>query len=98
MHAGFTTPIAIALSNITILGGAISNFVFNAPRSHPRLDRPLIDWSLALVMEPATILGSILGGYINKVRTLQLSWTIFSVRGSTDAIFRSSNPSNHNKK
>ena len=62
---GFPTNIAVALSNITIVGGAIANFLFNAPRRHN--DGPLIDWDLILVMEPATILGALVGGYLNKV-------------------------------
>ena len=65
--AGFPTNTAVALSNITIVGGAISNFAFNVPRRHSHFDRPLIDWDLILVMEPATILGALLGGYLNKV-------------------------------
>jgi hypothetical protein len=38
-------------------------------RRHPLRRGPLIDWDLILVMEPSTILGALLGGYLNKVRT-----------------------------
>ena len=65
--AGFNTAMAVALSNITIVGGAISNFLFNVGRRHAYFDKPLIDWELILVMEPTTILGALLGGYLNKV-------------------------------
>ncbi len=65
--AGFPTNTAVALSNITIVGGAISNFVFNVGRRHAFFNRPLIDWNIILAMEPATILGALLGGYLNKV-------------------------------
>lgn len=41
--------------------------MFNAPRRHSLKDGPLIDWDLIMVMEPVTILGTILGGYLNKV-------------------------------
>jgi uncharacterized membrane protein YfcA len=59
----------VALSNITIMGGAFSNLCFNVGRVHPlRRGHPLIDWDLILVMEPSTILGALLGGYLNKVR------------------------------
>lgn len=68
--AGFPTNIAVALSNITIVGGAISNFIFNVGRRHAFYNRPLIDWNLILAMEPATILGALLGGYLNKVSSL----------------------------
>ena len=57
----------MALSNITIVGGAISNFLFNVGRRHEYFDKPLIDWELILVMEPTTILGALIGGYLNKV-------------------------------
>ncbi|BDA43515.1 probable sulfite exporter TauE/SafE family protein 3 [Coccomyxa sp. Obi] len=63
---GFPTNTAVALSNITIVGGAISNFLFNVGRRHAFFDRPLIDWNIILAMEPATILGALLGGYLNK--------------------------------
>ncbi|EIE22493.1 hypothetical protein COCSUDRAFT_47913 [Coccomyxa subellipsoidea C-169] len=63
---GFPTNTAVALSNITIVGGAISNFVFNVGRRHAFFNRPLIDWNIILAMEPATILGALLGGYLNK--------------------------------
>jgi uncharacterized membrane protein YfcA len=58
----------VALSNITIVGGTLANLAFNIGRRHPlRRGAPLIDWDLILVMEPATILGALLGGYVNKV-------------------------------
>lgn len=67
LHTEFPTNTAVALSNITIVGGAISNFVFNVGRRHAFFKRPLIDWNIILAMEPATILGALLGGYLNKV-------------------------------
>ena len=36
----------------------------------PMFQGPLIDWDIILVMEPSTILGALLGGYLNKVRGL----------------------------
>lgn len=64
--ADFPTNIAVALSNITIVGGSISNFVLNVGKRHHFMDRPLIDWDLIIVMEPATILGALVGGYLNR--------------------------------
>ena len=40
---GFDTKTAIPLSNITILGGAITNTWMNSKKRHPRADRPLVD-------------------------------------------------------
>lgn len=64
---GFTPKNAVALSNITIMGGALANLMFNIRRRHATADRPLIDWDLILVMEPATILGAVFGGFLNKL-------------------------------
>jgi hypothetical protein len=58
---------AVALSNITIFGGALANAAFNVGARHPLKPGPLIDWDLALVMEPSTILGALAGTYINHV-------------------------------
>ena len=66
-HAGFPAKYAVALSNFTIVGGAFANLLFNINRRHSFKSSPLIDWDLVLVMEPATILGALIGGYVNKV-------------------------------
>eukprot|EP00439_Symbiodinium_sp_Y106_P049461 s997_g6.t1 len=58
---------AIALSNFTILGGAIANTVVNSRRRHPHRDGPLIDWDLILAMEPLTIFGAVFGSLLSKI-------------------------------
>ncbi len=68
MTAGFRANSAVALSNVTIVGGTLTNFAFNVGRRHPLRPGPLVDWDLILVMEPSTILGALAGGYINHVR------------------------------
>lgn len=57
---------AIPLSNITIMGGAIANALFNCPKRHPNANRPVIDWDLILVMEPTTIAGAVVGSFLSK--------------------------------
>ncbi|GAB4818572.1 hypothetical protein N2152v2_005618 [Parachlorella kessleri] len=64
---GFPMGGAVALSNVTIFGGALVNAAFNFGARHPFKAAPLIDWDLALVMEPSTILGALAGTYINHV-------------------------------
>ena len=67
---GFPSKLAIPLSNVTVLGGAIANTLHNAGRRHPgypAVDRPLIDWDLILVMEPPTLAGALVGANLNKV-------------------------------
>jgi len=58
---------AIALSNITILGGSIANTLLNARKRRPSSNEPLIDWDLILIMEPLTIFGAVFGTLLSKV-------------------------------
>lgn len=67
LQLGFKPKHAIALSNFTILGGAIANTAVNTRKRHPELDRHLIDWDLILIMEPLTIFGAVLGSLLSKV-------------------------------
>ncbi len=59
---------AIGLSNVTICCGALASFLINIQRRHPHKRAPLIDWSMVLMLEPLTVLGALVGGYVNKVR------------------------------
>lgn len=58
---------AIALSNFTILEGAIANTLANLRRKHPDRDGPIIDWDLILAMEPLTIFGAVFGSLLSKI-------------------------------
>jgi uncharacterized membrane protein YfcA len=42
-----------------ILGGALVNFCFTVSKRHPKFNRPLIDYNLALVLFPPSLAGSI---------------------------------------
>ncbi|KAJ8610354.1 hypothetical protein CTAYLR_003889 [Chrysophaeum taylorii] len=64
---GFEPKFAIPLSNFTVLGGAITNVCMNAAKRHPHADRPLVDWDLLLLMEPQTLAGALVGGFVNKL-------------------------------
>jgi uncharacterized membrane protein YfcA len=78
--AGFSTDSAVALSNVTILSGACASFLFNVRRCQVHSKRPLIDWDLILIMEPTTIMGALLGSYLNKVGgmagTMMSEWLV----------------------
>lgn len=76
--AGFDPKVAVALSNVTIFGSAISNVALAASRRHPHHDKPLIDWSLIMIMEPPVIAGAVVGSLINKLLP-SLVVTIFLV-------------------
>eukprot|EP00163_Fabomonas_tropica_P003099 TRINITY_DN1257_c1_g3_i3.p1 TRINITY_DN1257_c1_g3~~TRINITY_DN1257_c1_g3_i3.p1 ORF type:complete len:558 (-),score=101.50 TRINITY_DN1257_c1_g3_i3:80-1720(-) len=64
---GFSPKEAIPLSKAMIFGGAVSNLIFNARRRHPLADRPVIDYDLALMMEPLTLGGTIIGVFFNVI-------------------------------
>lgn len=76
---GFPAKYAVALSNFTIVGGALANLFFNIGRRHSFKPRPLIDWDLILVMEPSTILGALIGGYLNKISPAWLAAALLAL-------------------
>lgn len=57
---------AVALSNATILGGALASLAFNA-RRRTAAGSPVIDWDVVLAMEPTTVCGAVAGAIANKV-------------------------------
>jgi len=63
----FPVKRAIPLVNVTVFGGAIANTILNAPKRHPLIDRPLVDWDLILVMEPLTMAGALTGSVLAKL-------------------------------
>lgn len=63
---GIPPSYAIALSNVTILGGAMANTFIYIRRSHPSRDRALIDYDFAVMMEPPTMAGATIGTIVNK--------------------------------
>eukprot|EP01025_Chloroclados_australasicus_P017665 TRINITY_DN1900_c0_g1_i2.p1 TRINITY_DN1900_c0_g1~~TRINITY_DN1900_c0_g1_i2.p1 ORF type:complete len:508 (+),score=63.41 TRINITY_DN1900_c0_g1_i2:934-2457(+) len=79
IFGGFTTTTGVALSNVTVMGGALANFVINFSKRHPHVNRPLIDWDLIMVMEGTTIFGAIFGGYMNKICPSWITGTLLVV-------------------
>jgi uncharacterized membrane protein YfcA len=63
---GFSPKLAIPLSNFTILGSSLTNFVMNLQKRHPDVDRPLVDWDLIMIMEPLTVAGAVCGTFLAK--------------------------------
>jgi uncharacterized membrane protein YfcA len=52
---------AIPVSKICILGVAVTTFLINMRKRHPKANRPLINYSVAFLMAPTTILGTVFG-------------------------------------
>ena len=84
---GFTPKFAIPLSNITVFGGAVTNYCMNLSKRHPDADRPLVDWDLILIMEPLTILGAVIGSYLNKLLPELLLTVLWVIHATTDEEF-----------
>jgi len=82
---GISPTYAIALSNVTILGGSMANTYLYMQKSHPVRERSLIgvkrmhrvyrvvltlcvlsDFNFAVLMEPPTMAGAMIGTIINK--------------------------------
>lgn len=62
---GFRPKHAIALSNFTVLGGSVASAWLNAGKQCAD-GRPLVDWDIIVMMQPSTILGVLLGGFVAK--------------------------------
>ncbi|KAJ0398072.1 hypothetical protein ATCC90586_009647 [Pythium insidiosum] len=65
--AGLDLKVAIPLSSITIVGGAIANFLLNVKKARRNSNAPLIDWDLILAMQPMLLLGANFGTFINAI-------------------------------
>jgi hypothetical protein len=59
--------VAVPVGAATVLGGAVGSTLVNLLRRHPLADRPLIDWDLVMVMEPLTLIGTLLGTLFHRV-------------------------------
>lgn len=59
---------AIPLSKLTIFGNAICQLALNWRKAHPmRPERPLIDYDTTLMLEPPTLLGTVIGVLLNRM-------------------------------
>eukprot|EP01095_Lingulamoeba_sp_RSL-Kostka_P017426 TRINITY_DN902_c0_g2_i1.p1 TRINITY_DN902_c0_g2~~TRINITY_DN902_c0_g2_i1.p1 ORF type:complete len:525 (-),score=153.13 TRINITY_DN902_c0_g2_i1:119-1693(-) len=64
---GLDPHVAVPLSKVTIFGVSIGGYLVNFSKRHPLTNRPLIDYNVALLMEPMTLIGSIIGVFLNVV-------------------------------
>jgi len=63
----FPQKLAIPLANVTVFGGAIAITGIHMISRHPVADRPLIDFDLALALEPLTTAGALVGSLVQRV-------------------------------
>ena len=59
---------AIPIANAMVLGGGIANYFVFRKRSHPeKTHSPLVDWNIVIMLEPSTMIGAVIGVYLNKI-------------------------------
>lgn len=76
--------IAVPLAKITTNGVAWSAFFFNFFARHPEEDQPLINYDVALLLEPLTLFGTIIGVICNLLMTNgQILLTLITVTSFT---------------
>jgi len=61
----FTAHLAVPISITMIFGASLMTFFIQAFQRHPKTDRPLIDYHVCLLLEPATLAGTVIGVFFN---------------------------------
>ncbi|KAF5748247.1 hypothetical protein HS088_TW04G00199 [Tripterygium wilfordii] len=64
---GFDPKSATAISKCMIMGAAASTVYYNLKLRHPTLDMPIIDYDLALLIQPMLMLGISIGVIFNVI-------------------------------
>ncbi|GFS44917.1 sulfite exporter TauE/SafE family protein [Actinidia rufa] len=64
---GFDAKSATAISKCMIMGGAGSTVYYNFRLRHPTLDMPIIDYDLALLVQPMLMMGISIGVAFNVI-------------------------------
>ncbi|CAL5088731.1 unnamed protein product [Urochloa decumbens] len=64
---GFDPKSSTAISKCMIMGGSVSTVYYNLKLKHPTLDMPVIDYDLALLMQPMLMLGVSIGVIFNVI-------------------------------
>ena len=65
--SGLSAHDAIPLALFMAFGTSIGSVMFLLPARHPLIDRPIIDFRLALVLEAPTLLGALIGVVLNVI-------------------------------
>jgi hypothetical protein len=64
---GFDPKSATAISKCMIMGASVSTVYYNLRLRHPTLDMPIIDYDLALLIQPMLMLGISIGVAFNVI-------------------------------
>ncbi|KAA3458007.1 Transmembrane protein TauE like protein [Gossypium australe] len=88
---GFDPKSATAISKCMIMGAATSTVYYNLKLRHPTLDMPIIDYDLALLIQPMLMLGISIGVAFNVIFAdwmVTVLLIILFVGTSTKAFFK----------
>ncbi|XVF89209.1 hypothetical protein PTKIN_Ptkin19aG0111700 [Pterospermum kingtungense] len=88
---GFDPKSATAISKCMIMGAAASTVYYNLKLRHPTLDMPIIDYDLALLIQPMLLLGISLGVAFNVIFAdwmVTILLIILFIGTSTKAFFK----------
>jgi uncharacterized membrane protein YfcA len=61
----FVAHLAVPISMAMICGASLMTFFIQARERHPTADRPLIDYDVCMLLEPATLAGTVIGVFLN---------------------------------
>ncbi|ONM54390.1 Sulfite exporter TauE/SafE family protein [Zea mays] len=64
---GFDPKSSTAISKCMIMGASVSTVYYNLKLKHPTLDMPVIDYDLAVLMQPMLMLGISIGVIFNVI-------------------------------
>ncbi|CAK0852131.1 unnamed protein product [Prorocentrum cordatum] len=73
---GFTVREATGLSQACLSGGSASALLYNLRQRHPSGKKPMIDYTLVLIMGPCLLIGALIGSSLNPVAP---SWLILAL-------------------
>ncbi|KAG9142078.1 hypothetical protein Leryth_016295, partial [Lithospermum erythrorhizon] len=88
---GFDAKSATAISKCMIMGGAASTVYYNLKLRHPTLDMPIIDYDLAVLIQPMLMMGISIGVAFNVVFAdwmVTVLLIVLFIGTSTKAFFR----------
>ncbi|CAN6588877.1 unnamed protein product [Malus baccata var. baccata] len=88
---GFDEKSSTAISNCMITGGAAATVFYNLRLRHPTLDLPIIDYDLALLVQPMLMLGISIGVSFNVIFAnwmITVLLMIFFIGTSTKAFLK----------
>ncbi|KAI3992675.1 hypothetical protein MKX01_007997 [Papaver californicum] len=88
---GFDAKSAAPVSKCMIMGAAASTVYYNLKRRHPTIDMPIIDYNLALLIQPTLMLGISIGVVLSVIFAdwmVTLLLIIVFVGTSTMAFFK----------